>query len=372
MKPGLRSIYNFEHNLQREGMFYFGPYEFNVPQELIGGSFAQAKKLVFAKKFSSSGLQRTFAEKAAVSGDWNVTALLTEHPALDEPSVLMPDNPWVNGGFDLSLILSLLTGACVALDKDSPPDFKLSPALPIVCDDFFAKGSKVDWTLLPAMQAAGGGDALYALSLARDSQEGVVKLAMGSAALDGLVSRWHSTSGENRYSPEVKDKIKFALQSFETNLTNAKVDELLIKDIMSRTNNLSSNSALSKLTAFLSMFEMYPKDAGKDVALRLKFFNVLRNSVAHTGVLRLSIAGQPDVTGRVAGAVAVLLQYICRVYIAKYLLGIVDAKIEETQQVVKKFFTTGKLFGNDIITEDYDAYRQRLIDHFEEHGNLDL
>ncbi|WP_139834963.1 hypothetical protein [Pseudomonas sp. B35(2017)] len=369
---GFRKIFNFERNLKFEGSFDVGPFRIIVPEELIGGRFAQAKTLTFEKVLSSSGSKHTVTERAAAAGDWNLTALVVEHAALDSPSMLMPDNPWVNGAYDLSLILSLLTGAYVAVNNESLPDFQLSPALPIVSKNFFSGSFKIDWALLPAMRAAGAGEALYALSLARDSKEGVVKLAMGSAALDGLVSRWHSTSKANRYTPEVKEHVKAALQVFEAHLIKAEVDSELIKDMMPRTTNLSSESALSKLTSFLTAFNMYPKDPDDAVVKRLRYFNALRNSVAHTGSLRLNVAGPADVTGRVAGAVAILLQHICRVYVAKYLLQISDAEIESAQKMVWEFFVQGTLLGQDILAEDYDTYRQRLIDTYEMYGSLDL
>ncbi|POA73342.1 hypothetical protein [Pseudomonas sp. DP16D-R1] len=75
---------------------------------------------------------------------------------------------------------------------------------------------------------------------------------------------------------------------------------------------------------------------------------------------------------QVAGVVALLLQNICRIYIAKYLLKIEDRDVDEAQRAVMTFFLNGKYNGQDILAEGYETYRLRLIDHYEEFGNIDL
>ncbi|WP_283184429.1 hypothetical protein [Pseudomonas svalbardensis] len=370
-QTGFREIFNFEHHLTSEGDFAIGPYRISVGKELVGGDFARSDRLVFGGAFDSSGFKNTVSEEPSNTGTWSITAVVAEHEGLNAPSVLLPGNPWANGAYDLSLILSFLSGRHVRVGNNTEPYLPVSPGQSITSKNFFRTHPAIDWALLPAVREAGGGEAMDAVILAMTNSNVGVKIAMGSAALDGLITRWHSTLDTNRYTKDVKSKVKAAAQAFKSHLEEAGVSEELINDMMARLLNVANESALSKLTAFLTVSGMYPATPDAEASKRLKWLNVLRNSIAHSGSIRLDIADSPDASFRVAGAVALLLQDISRVYVAKYLLNISDTGVDEAQQAVMTFFLKGTFNGQNILTEDYDTYRQRLIDHFEEHGNLD-
>jgi len=367
-----REIFNFEHHLTSEGRFFIGPYEITVSKEHIGGDFARSKRLIFSGTFDSSGFKELVKEEPSSSGTWSVTALVAEHEKLDQASVLLPDSPWVNGAYDLSVILSLLSGRHTLIGNGVEPHFPVSPGQAITNKNFFRTYPVIDWTLLPVLRDAGAGEAMEAVLLAMTNSNMGVKIAMGSAALDGLNTRWYSVSGSNPYTREVKAKIKAASLEFKAYLEKNSVNQDLIDDIMPRFSNVANESALTKLAAFLKAGGMYPENPDEETLKRLKWFNVLRNSVAHSGSIRLDIAESPEASLRVAGAVALLLEGICRIYIAKYLLKIEDQGIDEAQQAVMAFFLCGTYNGQKILTEDHETYQQRLIDHYAEFGNLDL
>lgn len=54
------------------------------------------------------------------------------------------------------------------------------------------------------------------------------------------------------------------------------------------------------------------------------------------------------------------------------LLKIEDQGIEQSQDIVMTFFLDGTYNGQNILTEDNETYQQRLIDHWEKFGNIDL
>jgi hypothetical protein len=371
-QTGFREIFNFEHHLTSEGKFFIGPYEITVSKELIGGDFARSKRLIFSGTFDSSGFKEFVKEEPSSSGTWSVTAVVTEHEKLDQASILLPDTPWVNGAYDLSVILSLLSGRHILVGNGVEPYLPVSPGQAITSKNFFRTYPVVDWTLLPVLREAGAGEAMEAVLLAMTNSNIGVKIAMGSAALDGLNTRWYSVSGSSPYTREVKAKIKAAGLEFKAHLEKASVNQDLIDDIMPRLSNVANESALAKLAAFLKAGGMYPENPDEETLKRLKWLNVLRNSVAHSGSIRLDIAESPEASLRVAGAVALLLQGICRIYIVKYLLKIEDQGVDESQQAVMAFFLYGTYNGQNILTEDNETYQQRLIDHYEEFGNLDL
>jgi hypothetical protein len=371
-QTGFREIFNFEHHLTSEGRFVIGPYRITVSKELIGGDFVRSSRLVFGGAYDSSGFRNTVTEESSSSGTWSVTAAVAEHERLDQASVLLPCNPWVNGAYDLSVILSLLTGRHVLVGNSAEPYLPVTAGQAVTSKNFFRTHPVIDWALLPVLQKAGAGEAMEAVMLAMTNTNAGVKIAMGSAALDGLNTHWYSASGPNRYTKEVKTEVKAAAQAFKVHLEESGVSQDLIDDIMPRLSNIANESALAKLAAFLKAGGMYPENPDEDTPKRLKWLNVLRNSVAHSGSIRLDIAENPEASFRVVGAVALLLQDICRVYIAKYLLKIEDRGVDEVQQAVMTFFRNGTYHGQDILAEDYETYRQRLIDHYEEFGSLDF
>jgi len=371
-QTGFREIFNFEHHLTSGGEFVIGPYRITVSKELIGSDFARSPRLVFGGAFDSSGFRNTVTEEPSSSGTWSVTAAVAEHEGLDQASVLLPGNPWVDGAYDLSVILSLLTGRHVLVGNGAKPYMPVSAGQAVTSKNFFRTHPVIDWALLPVLRDAGAGEAMEAVMLAMTNSNAGVKIAMGSAALDGLNTLWYSASGSNRYTKEVKTEVKAAAQAFKVHLEKVGVSQDLIDDIMPRLSNVANESALAKLAAFLKACGMYPENPDEDAPKRLKWLNVLRNFVVHSGSIRLDIAESPEASFRVVGAVALLLQDICRVYIAKYLLKIEDRGVDEAQQAVMTFFLGGTYRGQDILAEDYESYRQRLIDHYEEFGNLDL
>ncbi|MDD2064507.1 hypothetical protein [Pseudomonas sp. 25571] len=371
-QSGFREIFNLEHHFTSEGAFSIGPYRVTVSKELLESDFARSERVVFGSAFSSSGFKNTVTEKPSSSGSWCVTAVVAEHKELDQASVLVPESPLVDGAYDLSIILSILTGRHVRVGNDVEPYLPVTPGLAVTSKNFFRTHPVIDWSLLPALHAAGAGEAMEAVMLAMTSGNVGVKIAMGSAALDGLTTSWFSTSGANRYTKEVKAEVKAAGGAFKAHLEKAGVSQDLIDDMMPRLSNLANESALAKLTAFLKAGGMYPENPDEEVPKRLKWLNVLRNSIAHSGSIKFDIAKTPEASFRVAGAVALLLQDISRVYIAKHLLKIADWGVDEAQQAVMDFFLSGKYNCQDIVAEDYETFRQRLISHYEEYGNLDL
>jgi hypothetical protein len=210
---------------------------------------------------------------------------------------------------------------------------------------------------------------MMALSVAMTNSNALIKLAMGSSALDGIITKWHKKSGNTKYTPEVKKRITEAKIIFERELTNSGEDSELIKDIMARLSNLTSDSALTKLRQFLTTFDMFPKDADPSALQRLKWMNTVRNAVAHTGAAPMDLAESAETSIRVSTALSILLQFICQVYIAKYLLKVDDmSQINQTQNSILNFFSTGRFNGQDLLTEDFETFSARMTSQWEEHG----
>lgn len=369
---GYREIFNLQHHFSSEGAFRIGPYLITVSKDQLDCDIAMPKRLVFSGTIDSSGFKNTVKEKPSSPGTWCVTASVAEHESLGQPSILLPSNPWANGADDLSAILSLLTGRHVQIGNGVEPYLPVVPGHAIISKNFFRFNPVINWETLPALRDAGAGDAIEAVMLAMTHINVGIKIAMGSAALDGLNARWYKSNGTNRYTNEVKTSVRSAAQAFEAHMKTTGVSQELIDDMLPRLQNIANESALAKLTAFLKAVGMFPDAPNEEASKRLKWLNVLRNSVAHTGSIKLDIADTPEQSLRIAAAVALLLQDICRIFIAKTLLKIADRGVIDAQMAVMTFFLNGTYNGQNILTEDYEAYRQRLISQHEEFGYFDL
>lgn len=363
-----REIYNFDHNLPDGFSCQIGPFKITaLPDTLNGENIPRNERTIYRKTLDDEGGFKTSIQiEPARIGKWMPTALVEEHPDLDAPSLLFPDS--ADGAYDLSLILTFLTGLHVSVGNNVAPYLPIQPGQPIVSGYYFI-GAHVDWSLLPALRDAGGAESMMALSVAMTNSNALIKLAMGSSALDGIITKWHKKSGNTKYTPEVKKRITEAKKAFERKLIESGEDTELVKDTMARLSNLTSESALSKLRQFLTNFGMFPKDADPSALQRLKWLNTLRNAVAHTGAVPMDLAENAETSTRISTALSILLQFICQVYIAKYLLKINDtSRLHPIQNFILTFFTTGRFNGQDLLTENFEAFTARMTAHWEEYG----
>ncbi|WP_460096237.1 hypothetical protein [Pseudomonas sp. S3_C01] len=357
-----RSVYNFDHGITTKGEFSIGPYRICVSD---GSVLKEAiphgvREVIGGGTFTSRGFEESkVIELPAVPGKWMPTAVVEEHPSLNEPSILAPGLPGNDGAYDLSLILTLLTGKHVAVGNGAEQSLPVIPGQQLVGLNFF-KCSRLDWSKVQALPVAGGGEAIYALSLAMTSTNAQIKVGMAAAALDKLVARWRKLEKTDRYSKLVRKKFNEASKTFESKLAELEIDPEIVTDIMKRLPNMLGEAALSKLRAFLERFGMFPENAPDEALTRLWWLNTIRNSVAHSASIRLDLAENVEASFRVAGSVALITELICQVYILKYLLGIEDRVVDDAQQDVKEFFAFGTFRGQDVVTEDYEAFRLRL------------
>jgi len=367
-KTGFREIYNFDHNLPNGFSCQIGPFKISaLPNTSKSENIPRNERTIYRKTLDHEGSFKssTHIEPAKI-GKWMPTALVEDHPSLDAPSSLFPDI--ADGSYDLSLVLTFLTGLHVGVGNNVAPYLPIQPGQSIVSGSYF-RGAHIDWALLPALREAGGAESMMALSVAMTNSNALIKLAMGSSALDGIITKWHKKSGNTKYTPEVKKRITEAKIIFERELTNSGEDSELIKDIMARLSNLTSDSALTKLRQFLTTFDMFPKDADPSALQRLKWMNTVRNAVAHTGAAPMDLAESAETSIRVSTALSILLQFICQVYIAKYLLKVDDmSQINQTQNSILNFFSTGRFNGQDLLTEDFETFSARMTSQWEEHG----
>jgi hypothetical protein len=145
-------------------------------------------------------------------------------------------------------------------------------------------------------------------------------------------------------------------------------------NIMPRLSNVCSESAIAKLQAFLLAHGMFPTCASDQASTRLALLNKHRNSVLHRATVHVVREASFEINTQIASAGAMLVEMICRVYIAKFLLRIDDGQhgIERGRKTVLTFFETGKFRGQDVFNESFETYLERLEENWVSRGQIPL
>jgi len=365
-------VFNFKHCVKQPRKVVFGPYVFDIQsRHLDESNFANNETHHFNSKLENDKLLHITSRTPASRGDWVSTATLEFQSALSDRSTLFPDTPFLTGADDLALILSFLTGRHVRVGNDG-----VKPFLPVLPGESLLSGNYfyspiVDWSNFSNLRAAGGSEAMRCVCLAMTSSDVLIMMSMGSTALDILVNKWHSAEKTSRFTKDVRAKLDAAKVVFESHLNDAGMEADLVRDVVSRLNNIASESAFLKLQAFLVRFGMFPSHAEQVIVDQLKRFNSQRNLVVHSGKVKLDVAATVDASVRVAGVIAKLVLTISRVYVAKHLLMIDDEfGVEKARQSVLAFFLNGTFNGQKVFEEDFDVFMQRLELHWQQKGEL--
>ena len=125
----------------------------------------ESPRLVFGGAFDSSGVKNIFTEEPSNSGTWSVTVALADHEVLHQTSAIKPDNPWVDGAYHLS---DILTGRHVLVGNGVKLYMPVSAAHAVISKMFFRTHLVINWALFPDLREAGAGDTIAAVMLAND------------------------------------------------------------------------------------------------------------------------------------------------------------------------------------------------------------
>ena len=357
-----RPIYNFEHGITALRAVELGPYTIRICES------AHTRSDIFkandASTFQTSldandNLVHAVTHVPARDGVWTVTAVVDDHPDLQARSRLFPHLPFMTGADDLALVLWCLTGREVAVGADKKPRLPLCAADRLVGGHYFYS-PVIDWTALPKLTSTGVSDALHAVCLALVATDLLLKTSLGTCALDVLVSKWHSAMKLSRSNCFTRLHFKKATEAFRQSLSALGESPGVIDDIVARMPNLMNESAFAKLKDFLIHHNML---AATDTAAlaRVKLLNKHRNAIAHQAKILLDPQAAIDVEIQIAIAVSSVVLKICRVYVAKHLLGVrEDDGVERDEDYIRDFFATGRLHGQDVFTESHSAYLARV------------
>lgn len=372
---GTIPLYNFEHGFSSQQTVCFGPYVIR----------AERSEHLDRETFSSSGgrqysptidgndqLANEITTLPSCVGQWAETAVVEVHPALDAKSVLFPAFTFLTGRDDLAFLLWFLTGREVAVGEDRPQRFMLGGSADRLVGANYFYFPVIDWSKVTHLASTGANDALYAACLALASPDLILKISVVTGALDSMVNRWFADTQPNPYTKAIRAHFKDALGVYETKLAELGVPPTLVADVVARIPARVSASALMKLQAFLIAHGMLDANAAPEVMERVRMLNTHRNTIAHSARIHVDPSKPLDRELLIAGAVSFVLTKICRVYIAKHLLGVVgdDYGVERDEKWVRDFFETGRFHGQDVFNESYDDFVRRVNDAWTQRGEF--
>lgn len=365
-------VYNFDHGITSPRSFCIGPHRFHVrPEHLDREILTYSGGHTFTHRVIENEIAPEVRPKGARPGAWRPTAVLEVTPALKSASTMLPDVPDRMVQDDLALVLSFLTGREVTIGNNAVQSDWLRSGEPIVVGSFFYH-PYMDWSGLPSLASNGGADAMYVLSLAMSAPHLMTKFALGSAALDRLSGTWWGKFGVSMYDSGVREKVASAMPALEAALLGAGLSAAIAADIAPRLTNLCNDSAVAKLRAFLVAHDMFPSNADSIIESRLVLLNKHRNAVLHRATIHVIKEASFEQNAQIAGAAAILVLMISRVYVAAHLLQIEDDTygIEKDRETVRTFFSTGRFRGHDVFGESYSDYLSRLHDAWLRRGDF--
>lgn len=367
-------IYNFDHGFSSPRALHFGPYTIRVcnDQHTSQDVFRSSDRRTFASTLDDDVLKHTVTHLAATPGAWAVTAVVDDHPDLHAASVLFPQMPFMKGTDDLSLILWFLTGREVAIGANKQPQWPLCPADRLVSANYFYF-PVLDWAGLSTVFTFNASDALHAICLALAAPDLLLKTSLSTGALDVLATKWYKRAKRNRYDDAVRVRCKVATEAFKQSFIEQGEAPAIADDVGSRIQGLLNDSAYAKVEAFLLHHGMITATADEATIFRVKLLNKHRNAIAHTAGILIDPRKLIETELQIAGAVSAVVLKICRVYIAKHLLGIQGDEygVDKDEAYVREFFATGKLHGQDVFNETFKDYMRRVESQWVERGEID-
>ena len=122
---------------------------------------------------------------------------------------------------------------------------------------------------------------------------------------------------------------------------------------------MCSPSATFKLKHFLRGIDLYPKYELPEMHERLKWLNLVRNSMAHTGMLPRGKKLPDDLLGDMSSSVIELVLRINPYYFGKKLLRLDDPYLSFIKGLIMPYFYEGKFGGRSIFNEKYEEYMER-------------
>lgn len=376
------NIYNFDHR-------------YKTPKKIITDSF----KIIITTEHCSNLSKLSNNSSCTFTLDHNFTPVVIDNPAeegefvvtamveIDEEklkkSFLYPEELKREYIYDVTLVLSFLTGRRVYLENEIDRfSNKFYIDSPVIVNSLLFQ----QITISNIKKIAEFGlDTQFFNTVQSYSINDLLSLtSYCNSTLDKLFTGWAKQNKKTKFENQkhlnslrdlayenvlnsfaAKVKMIFLNILFKSNIENR-----IIEDIKARIRIDTSPSAFCKLKLFLKYYSLYPEEDTDENNEKLKWLNRIRNSVAHSGDLpkdnQISWMTRSEITTNITFLMLSITQW----YFAYVILDIKNYRLDETQKDIKNYFITGKFRNKDIFNETYNDYMNRIIDDWTENHKL--
>jgi len=355
-RPKAIALYNFDHGFDGPTTFRLGPYEINVSaaQVRTAGKLSRHARI----HFTSDGQGRpAILEELPKPGRLAQTARVRVIPPLPEGQPFLGGPPDTDGTGDLCTLLSFMTGRRV-LVRDELTGFEGTYHGERVVGRNYFHTVGAHWPNLAAIRQEGLASALWALIQSNSTNDLIGKMCYASAALDSIVTRWFKSQPSEPGAGD-SDKVDSARKAIVKAIRAEFGESQMGQDALAGVGRLFTPSAWTKLATYLKAKGYLSSAPAKGEIERAKLLNSVRNRVVHTADVPSELHHDIERRGEIAAAVLAITTTICECHLAAT-MNLHDFQIDNSQQDVARFFTSGELRGHRVFDEGYASFAARV------------
>lgn len=362
-------LYNFDHTLPVGEIL-------NINNFKIQSNEQQFENVKLLRKNArdefvvDKNLNRSIKKVPKHYGEVLETATLRADEGDIKQSLIDPEN-WTTIN-DIVLTLSFLTGRTVYLEEEIDND----------CISYYTEGLISNRSLRGRMDLITGlkkiselklDAAFYNFVLAKTESNLIKKAYLVNSAFNVIYDKWKLGEGKIHFQPRIKQgkvtqaiisglekslclKIKVLVYNF---LTGKNIQNDRIQDFCQGISFRQGVSAYYITKEFLRSYNYILDPLTEEVDKRIKFINIIRNSIAHRGDVpdykNFSFSERAEITTNVTSVLLVIVE----LYFLNEIFKLNDYDSERACEEVIEYFSKGYYRGVNVFDETYSDFLER-------------
>lgn len=349
-------LLNYDHGNKHPESFSIGPFRVEITKQHCQNLIHLPRKESIAFGYDKD-YNRAVKVNPKIRGSWFETAEVIIDDKDIGPSIIFPETASKDSIDDLCLFLSFISGRVVTLENNPFIDH-LNPeghTDKLVHYGYFSRNN-FPWNNLSILRNQGVAGQFYNLTMAYQNQDFVARAVYYNSVLNVAYDKWYKQYSIKFIDKRLRSNISSIIQEC---LKKHNIKEEIRNDVINNVGNICSPSTIFKLKQFLQGIDLYPKYEFPEAHERLKWLNLVRNSMAHTGMLPRVNKLPDDLLADVTVSVIELVLRINQYYFGKILLRLDDPYLRFIKGLIVPYFYEGKFGGRLIFNEKYEEYMER-------------
>ncbi len=349
-------LLNYDHGYKSPEIFAIGPFTIEITKQHCQNLSRLPRNESVTFGYNEDYLP-SIIKKPRIRGGWIETAEAAINDKEVSPSVLYPTNSGCKNTDDLLIFLSFISGRAVTSDNDPLFDF-LNPeehSDKVLHPGYFSHNN-FNWNSLKILREQGLAGQFYNLTMAYQKNDFVARAVYLNNALNVSYDKWLSQNPIKPINKKIRSDLRLTIIEC---LQKHKIDGETASNITNRASNICAPSATQKLKHFLQGIDLYPKYDNPEMHNRLKWLNLVRNSMVHTGMLPRNDTLADDILGEATSSAIELILRINQYFFGEIILKLEDPYLGFIKRLILPYFQEGKFCGRQVFTGKYDVYIER-------------